>query len=462
MAKRTRSVGTALALLLAAGCSGDDDGAEDDRNGESGGTTTTVPEPLEVLWSATGAFTSQPALVGDRVVAYLDDGGALQLVAYDAATGEEVWRRPTTASSVTNGVALGVAADDGYAFHMLAMGEDAAAIEAVDVATGDTAWTSEISVGGFEDVPEPCPEAEDRLCVTANDSSDSGSLWSIEMATGALTRTAEFDGRELTQGLYDRWSDERIVRVVDGEVLWERTPSELFEGRAVTPDMGWSWEEHDDLLVGWFGTDEERVEAGEQPITAQFMAGVDAATGETRWVAEGEPACGWRLSNMQLRVDGEEPLFRCRFTGSHRVEDGSLTDTTLTSGVIEGFDPATGEATWSVPLDGASVMFAGDGEIVRLDPSTFTLVLDDGTRIGVDVAAGEAVDVPADAVGWCTDGNTYGQGDDRRVGEPLATACDLAGERQPAPLTAEPELGAVDGDRFAWLDAEGLHLARVS
>jgi hypothetical protein len=318
---------------------------------------------------------------------------------------------------------------------MTPRGGDEAAIEAVDVATGEPAWITEGAPYGFTDVLELCLDRPDQLCVGAADT-DVGSLWQIDAATGAVTRTDSIAGRELAVGLYDLRGDgdEQVARVVDGEVTWQRPPNELFQGNDVTSDSGWHWQEHDGLLVGWLGTRQEWPETGELAFAPQYMAGVDAATGETRWVTEGAPTCGSRLWGMTLRVDGAEPWIRCRMTGSYHLEGGDIVRTVVTDAVIEGFDPATGAAIWSLELGAASALSDDAKLLVRLGPTSFTLVGDDGTRLAVDVETGRALDVTEDTIGWCIGTNefAYIDGSDPpvRYGEDLTTPCDLSGVRR--------------------------------
>lgn len=455
---------------VGAGCSSGGGGDSPFDRQEATATTTTIaaaqPRPMELLWSTRDvSFASRPVLVGDRLVAYVAVDGGMKLAAFNVTTGVEVWRRDSTASLVTKGVGIAVTANDRHVFLMTPRDGEVAAIEAIDVATGDPVWITEGAQDGFTDVLEFCPDSTDQLCVGAADT-DVGSLWRIDAASGAVTRTDGFAGRELAVGLYDLRGDgdEQVSRVVDGQVTWQRPPNELFQGRDVTSDNGWHWQEHDGLLVGWLGARQEWPETGELAFVPQYMAGVDAATGETRWVTEGAPTCGPRLWGMTLRVDGAEPWIRCRMTGSYQVEGGDIVGTVVTNAVIEGFDPATGATTWSVELGAASALSDDTKPLVRLGPTSFTLVRDDGTRLGVDVETGQALDVPDDSIGWCIGTNefAYVDGTDRpvRYGEDFTTPCDLGGTRRPVPAAPDEALGAHADGRFAWVDEAGLHTAR--
>lgn len=472
-----------VAVLAAglAGCGGGDEslldrvhegvGGTGSGSEETAATTTTTagpPRPMEVLWSTQDVrFASRPASSGGRIVAYVATGTDMELAAFDPATGAEVWRRATTPSLVTPGVPIPVVADDQRVYHLTPRGTSAAAIEAVDAATGEPAWITDGSAEGFGDVLELCLDRPDHLCVTAKDTA-AGTLWQVEAATGAVTRTEGFPGRELAAGLYDlrEGGDEQVAGVAAGEVTWQRPPSELFQGHDVSSDHGWHWLDHDGLLVGWLGTRQDWPDDGELAFVPQHMAGVDAATGETRWVAEGAPSCGSRLWGLTLRVDGREPSIRCRMTGSHHVEDGRIARTVVTDAVMEGFDPTTGEATWTVPLGAASALSDDVRPLVRLGPTRFAVTRDDGSRIAVDVVSGATEDVAADVVGWCVSENVLdladGTGTAQRIGEDLTTPCRVDGTPQPAPMAPDEALGPLVDDRFAWVDAAGLHVAQVA
>ena len=486
-APKGRAAALVAAAMLAAGlagCGGDEsllgglgEGPEGDDGAGSGAgsdetaaattTTTGPPRPMEVLWSTRDVhFASRPVLSGGLLVAYVATGTAMELAAFDPATGAEVWRRATTPSLITAGVGIPVVADDRLVFHLTPRGDAAAAVEAVDAATGEPAWITDASADGFGDVLEFCLDSPQQLCVTALDT-EPGTLWRLDAANGAVTRTAGFPGRELAAGLYDLrdGDDEQVAGVAAGEITWQRPPSELFQGHDVTSDHGWHWQDHDGLLVGWLGTRQEWPEDGELAFVPQHMAGVDAATGETRWVAEGAPSCGSRLWGLTLRVNELEPSIRCRMAGSYHLAGGRVDRTVVTDAVMEGFDPATGEATWTVPLGAASALSDDVHPLVRLGPTRFALTRDDGSRVAVDVVSGTAEDVAADVVGWCVSENRFDLGggtDSLRLGQDFTTPCRVDGTPLPAPVAPDEALGPVVDDRFAWVDAGGLHVARVA
>jgi putative pyrroloquinoline-quinone binding quinoprotein len=445
-----------------------------DGEGGDGGAPTGSEEAagaMDLVWSTPEIHVaSQPVLVGGNVVAHVVDGDGLALVAYDPASGDEVWRVPSTASQVPTGVILSVVSDGDRVFHMSPRSGDAAVIEAIDAASGEPVWRTGEAPGGFGDPVDFC--SDDSLCVSAL-VDDVYQRWTIDASSGDVAGDAAgfrsfrgsqaIEGRSLGYGLVDIHPSRDIALVVDGDVIWQRSPSELFDGHEVSPDYGWSWRRHGDLLVGTLGTAVDVPEFGSADVVPQYMAGIDAATGQTRWVVEGDPNCGDRLGSLSLRVDGTEPWLRCRLTGTLDWEDSVVAGADVDA-VMEGFDPTTGEATWTTELQGASGLYDDERPLVRFGRGGFALTLDGGDLFTFDVTTGQAVDVDPDTVGWCYTDNTYQQAegpDTSRLGPDFARPCTLAGDPRRTPGEPDEAVGIQIDGIFVWMDAQGLHGARL-
>lgn len=449
--------------------------------------TTAPPEPLELLWSTEGVhFVSRPTLSGGNLVAYAVEGRNLTLRAYDPETGVAVWQRPSSASRITDGVAFSIRGDADRIFHMVRGEGGGTVIEAVDAATGEPVWTSPLASEGFHDQLDYCDLSEDALCVTAGD----GAIWQIDVETGQRIEPSDLqsnlrafpgsarvpppgsdggtqqpvDGRALGDDIYDLFASGDIARIVDGEIIWQRSPSELFRGEDVSPDYGWWFRVEGPTLVGWLGAEVDQVDDGQVELTVQHIAGIDYATGETRWVTEGSLACGF-LSNLALWAARDEPWLRCHTVGTMTMADGEPVGYDLDN-VLEEFDPETGETVWSFDLGPSSALWDDDRILVRLGRERFGLVRDDGTLVGLDIGTGEEVEVGPDDVGWCFGLNIYdywdGSATTIRVGEDFTTPCRLSGEPQPVPIDADPQMGLQVGDVFVWMDEAGLHGARIA
>jgi hypothetical protein len=237
----------------------------------------------------------------------------------------------------------------------------------------------------------------------------------------------------------------------------------MFGGHEVSPDYGWTWRTTGDLLVGSLGTAVDVPEFGSAEVVPQYTAGIDASTGATLWVVEGDPSCGERLTELNLRVNGAQPWLRCRMTGTLDWEDRVVSGADVDA-VMEGFDPATGEATWTVELEGASGLYVDTRPLVRFGRASFALTLDDGSRFSLDVGTGQTIDVDADTLGWCFTDNTYRQAegpDPSRLGPDFTTPCDLSGEPHRTPAEPDEAVGIQADGIFVWMDADGLHGARL-
>jgi hypothetical protein len=132
--------------------------------------------------------------------------------------------------------------------------------------------------------------------------------------------------------------------------------------------------------------------------------------------------------------------------------------------VMEGFDPTTGEATWTTELQGASGLYDDERPLVRFGRGGFALTLDGGDLFTFDVTTGQVVDVDSDTVGWCYTDNTYRQAegpDTSRLGPDFARPCTLGGDPRRTPGEPDEAVGIQLDGVFVWMDAEGLHGARL-
>lgn len=434
--------------------------------------------PMDLAWSTEGVhFATRPqAVLGrDLVVALAVDGDGLALAAYDSASGDELWRRPSTASYVTLGVAFTPLVDGGTVVHLAQHPEGLGdVVEAVDAVTGEVEWTSPPASEGFSDQPRPCGfDARDGICVTAEGTGEHAGQWQLDPDTGGLTRAgppietlvrvpaapeqAPIDGRYLGAGLFDLTESGEIALVLDGEIVWQRPPSELFGGADVSPDYGWLFRPtREGVIVGTLGPVVDFPPDGDRQFVEVQTAGIDGVTGATRWLQPGDQGCG-RLVSLRLVVGDGPPWLLCEWDASAHFEDDVAQSYDVESGAMRGFDPASGTATWTVDLGRTSAMFDPAGHLVRLGRTTFAATRDDGSLLGVDVETGEELAVDGDDVGWCFAANLYGYQGFERVGEDLTEPCSVGGEAQPTPLRADDAIGALAGGVFVWMDDAGLH-----
>lgn len=462
---RLRTIAVVAVLAVGTACRSDD-----------GGTARLARTVARVSWTNSDFhWVTQPRLVGGRFVAYLEQDGQLGVAALDVTNGKVAWRFPASLSSLTAGVAAHLTYDDPVVYFGtpvdVRLPSDAVFVVAVDATTGAEVWrTAQPLI--LADSLRPCDDDSTVLCA-----SDGGSLARrivrIAKATGQATTapTADgpaaaarrFGGRALGAGLYDTGSrDPDVIAAVDsdGRTLWTKTAPELFQGRPVSSDYGWSWNRYGDLLVGWLGT--INLDRGRHDLAEHSIAGVEAATGSVVWVDDGAHlGCGGLLTTIS-----EKPI-RCRMTGTVTSDPDVIDDDLVVTGltvVMEEFDPATGAAVWQADLGPALALVSDQAPLVRLSPREFAIGREDGSSIAVDIVSGHTRTPEFDEVGWCLSENevrdSHTLGDPlRRVGHDYLSQCRTDGSSISVLASSPIDGGAWQGQTFAWMDARGMHAA---
>jgi outer membrane protein assembly factor BamB len=464
----------ALAVLAAgaavASCSGggDENPFSTAVHDEDASSTTppTVP-PMEVLWTNPGQFVTRPVLVGSVVVSFVAQDGGLVLVANDPATGAEVWRRSSSVSEAAPGVVFDLVTDGQRIFHMTPTDAVNAVVEAIDVATGQPTWQTPPRT--FVDLLAFCDDVSGPLCTVKIKSTGDTALWRLAPDTGVLNEMDDINGHDIDGRLYDLFDSPDIARVVGGAVVWQRPETDLFGGAPVSPEAGWDFREVGDLVVGQLRTVADWPADGEVQVPTSYVAGIASATGETRWTSEGDPVCGARFDQLDLRVEGQRPWIRCHITGTVTMAGGHAASRSYTDVVMEGFDPATGATTWKADLGAASALDDPSKVLARQSPTTFVVARDDGSLLAVDVGTGATTTPASSLAAWCSSPNEYPYpayaavypDHEARSGKDYLTPCDLTGTTRPAPSKPDEGIGAIAGDIFVWMDANGLHGARI-
>lgn len=314
------------------------------------------------------------------------------------------------------------------------------------------------------------PTVSDELCVSVTRREE----WRIDRSRGSVDVESTEDATEelgalrpLGHGLYDM-SDRSVARIVDEEQLWRRTPSDMFSGANVSPDYGWSWQESDNLLVGWFGTVvplETFTTDGVHEIAPAHLAGIDAQTGQTVWTAPGDPNCFGLFPDTHSNPEAEQWV-RCVTSGTRTVQNEQTVDAAATI-TVEGFVPATGQSTWTVTLPAASArILTHDYPIVQLDDSVVVVPDDDG-HMALDLTNGELTELEPDAVGWCSQFSEYDYTEDgeqaaersggTRPGADFVYPCSPTGTAIDLPQNLIDGVGVTVGEVFVWYDADGIH-----
>lgn len=295
-----------------------------------------------------------------------------------------------------------------------------------------------------------------------------------------------------SRGLLDiREGETEYLAAYDGgNELWRHSITELF-GTGYSSDQGWSFEydERSDLYVGGVGfTPTEEGGRTIVDLAESKLVAIERATGEVVWSEDGvADQCDGTVDiitdeELTEQAAGENVFFhpipvRCRVQGTVTYTESddpeAEPERTGIDVTLEGYDPETGETTWSVALGEALNLlgYGGSGDPLPFVDRTGVAVTVDGEPTAVDIASGQTRAVGADETLWCADRDsryfdyrepyyfdgepTYG-----RVGELAYDWCEATG--QPAAETATPPtavpntVGTRSGDLAMVATPEGL------
>lgn len=471
--------GLTLAMLLTlTACTGDDDTPDDPTERD-----TTVAEPAWTL--DLDVFTNPVAADGVAVVLVRDDD-RLEIVAVDAETGEQLWSHPWSPGGVPTGFELRPSlheGSDGASVAVFATPADHPELEAawatpivgVDLRTGEELWRTEPVIfstpidhcaDGLDACYDPQNGATQRIDVTDGSTSDAGEgadEQARNIADGGLFSTDDRPGEELG------------VRR-DGATLWSTDIAELLGVEGITTDNGWNFIHTDDpdMFVGSMslplGEEREALLSSGRPLDIgadeSVMVAFEGDTGTVLWREENVTIS---CLGGAIRVDDEQPRLRCRPGGTYHYDaeatrEDEMDDPSLT---VEGFDPMSGETTWSIelPTDAAADILLNKADRPISDGVTVVLPSDDGPRLVVvetgktratdetDVFAchGETQTIEYYLARRTSNGESYS-----RYGADLLTPCHADGSAADAfSVAAVAEAGADAGKGHHVIAREG-------
>src|SRR5690349_21634841 len=239
---------------------------------------------------------TQPAVVGNRVVLDVAAAGGLRVIALDAATGQTVWSRDATTSSMAPGQAPSLAFA-GANVIFVAKGSNADDITAVDVETGTERWR--FPGGHFAGSPSPCTDAPAVICVSgelAAIGSPTGQL-RIDAATGKPLGLLSLGtaARDIGDALYDTGDrdPDRLVATNGLRLRWARPLAAIFRP-GFSSDNGWNIARLDSLglYVGSVGSAPRRRGGRDiYDLSREITVGFRIANGRTKWRRPGYFEC---------------------------------------------------------------------------------------------------------------------------------------------------------------------------
>lgn len=475
-------------------------------------TASDTPAPfphIETVWKSDLNVISEPRVAGgdgDVIVAYIVEGLDLYLVAVGADTGQEIWRRPSSFSGIPSGTILVPSVVEGNpVYYWPGEEEDYSQLVVADPHTGaDMALTDYWR--GFASLPMDCGDnVSTTVCIRTT-----SSIWEkVDIADGEwLSMEEAFPpldfpdspgaryGRLLgPKGLVSIEADESEYLTVydpanEGSEPWVVSLSELLGEQYSYNQSGrpWAYVEDADLYIGTVLPPPVDDEDSESVPETQMVA-LERATGRVAWIEEGaDYGCNNTLSNAavgestQSHHDGagnEVTTFvRCRVEGT--IESWFYVNARSSDSYqvwLEGFDPVTGEVTWSVPLDGYLPFFGKPmtGQPIVRGPGDNLVISRGGQSEAIGLTSGQVQPVGDNETFWCgmevmfeAEGSVISGSGERnytRTSSPLYEWCDASGrpvpEGAPAPRFVPNGVGVQSGDLRVISMSDGLAAYRV-
>jgi hypothetical protein len=411
-----------VAILALTGCSA----AAPEDSASTDSATPDFSTIVDPTWTVPADLVGDPVVSDGHIASYVvADTGALNIVVWDAATGDELWRDIAVPGSVPSGLridAVGVGVNGVPHVTYLSPVADRDDWQRVVVAelasgtqlnlTNDVVWAS--------DRPRACADESD-ICFTGWIESDPEAdlrVFRIDAANGTVLPDTDVvlpaNSRQLSERVFSTNARppegvEEVGFSADGEIRWQMPYTEIF-GAGYSSDAGWNWGERyesDDIIVG-MGQFRDSAVADDSvqnlDLSQRKTVGVDTASGDVRWTVDGADTCV--ASNVPTTLlDDVVPL--CRVNSGTRVIDASVdganpvnTTTDLDVDLI-GIDPTSGQIMWTLPLGGSQTNIDSSAGSFALRLSLRPLDVGDDKFL-VDALTGETSPLPADATFACT------------------------------------------------------------
>lgn len=455
-----------LVLALVAGCS-------------PGGSPPERSAPALVEAWRVGGVTpiGQPVALGDMVVTYVTEGKDLLLLGLPVREGGIRWRQAASPSHALSGIAVTPSVIDGRVayFRPDRIAPLAARLVVASAQTGADLLVSDPM--SFASHPSQCEDGKD-VCVTvfAQGNRRESRRFSVVAGgpvpdAGAVPPGARFLGADLLD--VDPRPVETLAGFKDGIVRW-RAPLSRHFSPGYSSDQGWHFQLYKSagLHVGSVGypSDQSGPSANVRDWSKVQIAAIRASDGSPAWRSEGTSfLCNARVK-LRRKVDGGESELwpvRCRMRGKASYERATGVATFEGLDVtMEGFDVATGNTTWSVPLGAASVFMEEHRNATAVSDVEVLVQSATGPLI-VDLSDGATRrPAPAEAF-WCSKGGffEYREAKQFKSGETSNTwrrgdliySCGPDGSPSPAtPALLPPSLGATVDGRTVIAQENGL------
>jgi hypothetical protein len=258
--------------------------------------------------------------------------------------------------------------------------------------------------------------------------------------------------QQLTTNLYRTVATPPTLEQVapDGKPAWTASVASLFGGPQFGPQYGWNFTTVPGLDVGSVGV----APAGDEEALDQIVTlGIHMADGTVAWRTPGAFACFGVLPVTAPYV--------CRYSGPGAYVGGVLS-TTGSNLTLQGIDPTTGAAAWSVAVSDAQSLTTGTG--VPVADAEHIVVQVNGTPELLDLRSGQTELVPKGMVFLCGKSQQVALhapaaslSNGQRIGTSLYSPCTATGGASSArPTRAVGGAGVSVGRLFVWPSPGGL------
>ena len=406
--------------------------------------------PMHVVGGPSGAE-------GTAVVVTVDAWHDLHLEGVAPDTGAVRWSRPYSESATNATEAPDPEVVDNVVIDMAPAGKPGTPlvnVDGINATTGAVAWRGPQDLL-VEDSPSPCEQQTD-FCVTGFNPDGSSSLAIFDPTTGRPLGLVKGPVNAIDWDLFQTSAKTSTLEALgaNGTIAWSKTVNQLYGGPGYDTNNGWIFTSFGSTEVGTAGANNEDHSDG---LSDAKTIGFALSNGHTAWTMPGAFQC---LGSLGF----QNPPFNCVFSG--RMAHPNQTSMNISfMGLrltLQGFDPSTGTATWSLPVRNVDAL--GNGTVPFLDDSHIVVQLDNGTRVLLDTSKGTTAPIGAHEVLWC---GTSGQ---FRVNEPkqlnpqrerpdagVDSPCTAQGApTNGVPLTSPDNIGATVDGVFVWAARGGL------
>jgi hypothetical protein len=323
----------------------------------------------------------------------------------------------------------------------------------INATTGAVAWVGPKNVI-ITDIPGPCADGN-SVCLDGVDQSGNSTLVVLNPTTGALEHAVSGPYRAMTENLFETSANKSTFEQItqQGSVAWTKTVTSIF-GSGYDPDNGWDMNPIGSLDVG---TIENSGSGSSEGYDQEKTIGFSLASGAVAWTLNGEYQCGGSLYFLT-------PSVTCAYSGTihatkKQENNGSLKGLTLT---LEGFNPATGARTWSLPVRNDEQIENGNAEI--LDDNRMLVTLANGQPAVLDARTGTTTAVGKHQLFWCSTNNEFKVNESKDLNPDLMRAqttlfhsCTASGKSAPGlPATMPDSVGSTVDGVYVWASPQGL------